>query len=79
MGGEDDRWRDCCTLFLLDAEKDKETGRKIKIPGLKTKLYPYQLLGAFATFENEVIQGGGYLADGMGMGKVRWSIADTSL
>ena len=43
---------------------------KVKIPGIKTALLPYQLLGLFVLFEMENFHQGGYLADDMGLGKV---------
>ena len=67
----DHGWEDCCRFFLLDPEKNKNSDIRTKIHGMSTGFYPFQVFGIFVMFEMEMWQGGGYLADDMGLGKVR--------
>ena len=66
---DEQRWKRCAELFLFDPAI-RAPEQCIKVPGLRSKLYPYQIYGVFMMLEMEALQGGGYLADGMGLGKV---------
>ena len=63
------RWERCAELFLFDPTMTAPT-QCIKVPGLRSRLYPYQIYRVFMMLEMEALQGRGYLADGMGLGKV---------
>ncbi len=67
---DDGRWDDLCELFLLDTVRDRGTGRRVKIDGMKTNFYPFQIFGVFVICEMELFQNGGYLADDPGLGKI---------
>ena len=67
---DDNGWEDCCRFFRLDPEKAKDPANPIKLPYINVNVFPYQLYGAWTLLEMETFQKGGYLADGMGLGKV---------
>lgn len=63
------RWADCCRLLQHPFDQVGHDVR-ISIPGLKPTAFPYQAFGAFVMLKMEIIIGGRYQCDEMGLGKI---------
>ena len=63
------RWIDAARALLHEPD-ERAPENLITIPGLKTKVPPYQLLGMWVELEMEEILNGGMNCDGPGLGKV---------
>lgn len=63
------KWQDFCQFFRLDLAKIT-SGTTYVVPGMIRAAMLYQLFGTFCMLEMETIQGGGWNADSMGLGKV---------
>lgn len=71
LNAGDNRWEDCCRFFCRNPAQDDHEDVRIPIAGFKLVLPPFQAFGLFVILEMEFFQNGGYLADGMGLGKVK--------
>lgn len=66
------RYKDFVEFFMLNGDEWIDPLKTFHLPGMAPSrtLYAFQLYGVFCMAEMETIQGGGWLADGMGLGKV---------
>lgn len=61
-------WVECCELFKIDSNNQSNL-ELIKVAGLKSRLYPFQVFGTFWQMKNSRANGGGFVGDEMGLGK----------
>ncbi|KAH6664539.1 P-loop containing nucleoside triphosphate hydrolase protein [Halenospora varia] len=63
------RWEECSALFKIDPTRTS-INERVRIAGVKTMLYQYQVFGVWWQLaQSRTSIGGGFLADEMGLGK----------